>query len=111
MAAVPSRRSLQERIAGVDTLPPAAGGSSSGRTADSDSASLGSNPSPPAKHSAGLGPQPRPGGAFAFPAEAALDLRPLWWRSGAMRLLLVEDNAELADWLARLLRRDNYAVD
>jgi two-component system response regulator TctD len=28
-----------------------------------------------------------------------------------MRLLLVEDNAELADWLARLLRRDNYTVD
>jgi len=28
-----------------------------------------------------------------------------------MRLLMVEDNAELADWLARLLRRDNYVVD
>lgn len=28
-----------------------------------------------------------------------------------MRLLLAEDNAELAEWLARLLRRENYAVD
>jgi len=28
-----------------------------------------------------------------------------------MRLLLVEDNLELADWLARVLRRDNFVVD
>jgi two-component system response regulator TctD len=28
-----------------------------------------------------------------------------------MRLLLVEDNAELAEWLAKLLRRDNYTID
>lgn len=28
-----------------------------------------------------------------------------------MRLLLVEDNRELADWLAKLLRADNYVVD
>lgn len=28
-----------------------------------------------------------------------------------MRLLLVEDNLSLSDWLARTLRRDNYAVD
>lgn len=28
-----------------------------------------------------------------------------------MRLLLAEDNKDLADWLARLLRRENYAVD
>ena len=28
-----------------------------------------------------------------------------------MRLLLAEDNRELAEWLARLLRRDNYAID
>ena len=28
-----------------------------------------------------------------------------------MRLLLVEDNLELADWLARILRRGNFVVD
>lgn len=28
-----------------------------------------------------------------------------------MRLLLAEDNRDLAEWLARLLRRENYAVD
>ena len=28
-----------------------------------------------------------------------------------MRLLLVEDNRELSDWLARLLRKSNYTVD
>ncbi|MBN8891705.1 MAG: DNA-binding response regulator [Acetobacteraceae bacterium SCN 69-10] len=28
-----------------------------------------------------------------------------------MRLLLVEDNQALSDWLARMLRRDNYVVD
>jgi two-component system response regulator TctD len=28
-----------------------------------------------------------------------------------MRLLLVEDNLELADWLARVLRRGNFVVD
>ncbi|GGF50729.1 DNA-binding response regulator [Azorhizobium oxalatiphilum] len=28
-----------------------------------------------------------------------------------MRLLLVEDNLELADWLAKILRRDNFVVD
>lgn len=28
-----------------------------------------------------------------------------------MRLLLVEDNRELSDWLARLLRKSNYVVD
>lgn len=28
-----------------------------------------------------------------------------------MRLLLVEDNKELADWLAKILRRDNFVVD
>ena len=28
-----------------------------------------------------------------------------------MRLLLVEDNAALATWLAKLLRGENYAVD
>lgn len=28
-----------------------------------------------------------------------------------MRLLLVEDNRELSTWLAKLLRKDNYAVD
>ena len=28
-----------------------------------------------------------------------------------MRLLLVEDNHELADWLAKILRRDNFVVD
>eukprot|EP01037_Dinobryon_pediforme_P014293 gene14293-14416_t len=28
-----------------------------------------------------------------------------------MRLLLVEDNKELSDWLARLLRKSNYVVD
>ncbi|MEO7105127.1 MAG: response regulator [Rhodoferax sp.] len=28
-----------------------------------------------------------------------------------MRLLLVEDNAELADWLARALRKEQYTVD
>ncbi len=28
-----------------------------------------------------------------------------------MRLLLVEDNRDLSDWLARLLRKSNYAVD
>jgi two-component system response regulator TctD len=28
-----------------------------------------------------------------------------------MRLLLVEDNPQLADWLAKLLRRDGYVVD
>jgi two-component system, OmpR family, response regulator TctD len=28
-----------------------------------------------------------------------------------MKLLLVEDNQELATWLAKLLRKDNYAVD
>ncbi|MCE1236029.1 MAG: response regulator [Hyphomicrobiales bacterium] len=28
-----------------------------------------------------------------------------------MRLLVAEDNRELGDWLARLLRRENYAVD
>ena len=28
-----------------------------------------------------------------------------------MRILLVEDNEELADWLGRLLRKDNYVVD
>lgn len=28
-----------------------------------------------------------------------------------MRLLLVEDNQELADWLTKLLRADNYVVD
>ena len=28
-----------------------------------------------------------------------------------MRILLAEDNRELSDWLARLLRRDNYVID
>jgi len=28
-----------------------------------------------------------------------------------MRLLIVEDSPDLADWLARILRRSNYAVD
>ncbi len=28
-----------------------------------------------------------------------------------MRLLIVEDNESLAEWLAKLLRRDNYVVD
>ena len=28
-----------------------------------------------------------------------------------MRILLAEDNQELSDWLARLLRRDNYVID
>ena len=28
-----------------------------------------------------------------------------------MRILLVEDNQDLADWLGRLLRKDNYVVD
>lgn len=28
-----------------------------------------------------------------------------------MRILLVEDNRELADWLGKLLRRDHFAVD
>ncbi len=28
-----------------------------------------------------------------------------------MRLLIVEDSQELADWLARILRKSNYAVD
>ena len=28
-----------------------------------------------------------------------------------MRILLVEDNRELADWLARLLRKSRYVVD
>lgn len=28
-----------------------------------------------------------------------------------MRLLLAEDNRELAEWLARLLRRENYTID
>ncbi len=28
-----------------------------------------------------------------------------------MRLLLVEDNLELAEWLAKILRRDNFVVD
>lgn len=28
-----------------------------------------------------------------------------------MRLLLVEDNKELADWLAKILRRDNFVID
>jgi two-component system response regulator TctD len=28
-----------------------------------------------------------------------------------MRLLIVEDNRQLSDWLARLLRKENYAVD
>ena len=28
-----------------------------------------------------------------------------------MRILLVEDNAELADWLARALRKEQYTVD
>ncbi len=28
-----------------------------------------------------------------------------------MRLLIVEDNERLSDWLARLLRSENYVVD
>jgi DNA-binding response OmpR family regulator len=28
-----------------------------------------------------------------------------------MRLLLVEDNRELSDWIARLLRKSSYVVD
>jgi two-component system, OmpR family, response regulator TctD len=28
-----------------------------------------------------------------------------------MKLLLVEDNVELSSWLAKLLRKDNYAID
>jgi two-component system response regulator TctD len=28
-----------------------------------------------------------------------------------MRILLAEDNRELSEWLARLLRRDNYVID
>src|SRR5450631_1699461 len=28
-----------------------------------------------------------------------------------MRILLAEDNRELSDWLARLLRRDRYVID
>ena len=31
--------------------------------------------------------------------------------SGAMRILLVEDSRQLSNWLAKTLRRDNYAVD
>jgi len=32
------------------------------------------------------------------------------WR-GRMRILLVEDNVELANWIAKLLRSENFAVD
>lgn len=39
----------------------------------------------------------------------SLKLAPLY--RSAMRLLLVEDNASLAIWLAKLLRGENYAVD
>src|SRR5580704_1886608 len=30
---------------------------------------------------------------------------------GSMRILLAEDDRELATWVARLLRRDNYVID
>lgn len=32
-------------------------------------------------------------------------------KSHPMRILLAEDNRDLSDWLARLLRRDNYVID
>jgi two-component system response regulator TctD len=32
-------------------------------------------------------------------------------RDGSMKLLLVEDNQDLSTWLARVLRKGNYAVD
>jgi hypothetical protein len=51
LAAGRSTRSAKRRsAAGGPSAPVSAGGSSSGRTADSDSANLGSNPSPPAIH-------------------------------------------------------------
>ena len=32
-------------------------------------------------------------------------------RADAMRILVVEDNAELAQWLGRTLRKERYTVD
>ena len=37
--------------------------------------------------------------------------RPVAWVPLAMRILVVEDNAELAQWLARTLRQEQYTVD
>ena len=61
------------------------GGSSSGRTTDSDSVNLGSNPSPPANSKARFvaGPFLRSGSAEKMHAEQALFIRPasLWMKS------------------------------